>query len=218
MSHDEYLPALRYNWLTSFYDLLMKAFMQEQAFKGRLTEQAQIAPGQRVLDVGCGTGTLTLLIKHTHPHAEVIGIDGDPKILAIARAKAARIEPDVTFEEAMSFELPYPEAHFDRVLSSLFFHHLTRANKESTLAEFHRVLKPGGEVHFADWGRPHNVFMRAPILLVQLLDGFDRVRDNVKGLIPRYLEDAGFVDAEHTDDYATILGTIALYRAWKDSA
>ncbi|WP_149029983.1 class I SAM-dependent methyltransferase, partial [Effusibacillus lacus] len=79
------------------------------------------------------------------------------------------------------------------VLSSLFFHHLTRENKSRTLAEVHRVLKPGGEIHIADWGRPRSALMRTAFFLVQMLDGFATTKDNADGLIPQLLLESGFI-------------------------
>jgi ubiquinone/menaquinone biosynthesis C-methylase UbiE len=84
----------------------------------------------------------------------------------------------------MAFELPYPDASFDRVISSLLFHHLTRENKERTLREVFRVLRPGEELHVADWGKAQNWPMRVAFLLVQMLDGFETTADNVNGLLP----------------------------------
>jgi len=140
----EYTPALGYDWLTSLYDPLIRWTMRESTFKGQLVGQARIDVGHRVLDVGCGTGTLTLLIKRKQPAAEVFGLDGDPKVLKIARAKALREGMDITLEYGMAFGLPHPNDSFDRVLSSLLFHHLTRENKIRTLKEVFRVLRPGG--------------------------------------------------------------------------
>jgi ubiquinone/menaquinone biosynthesis C-methylase UbiE len=136
-------------------------------------KQARIEGGNRVLDLGCGTGTLTLLIKSYHSKADVLGLDADPKVLEVARAKAAKAGLNVRLDHGMAFELPYPDASFDRVVSSLMFHHLTRENKERTLKEVFRVLRPSGELHVADYGKAQNKLMRVAFLLVQMLDGFE---------------------------------------------
>lgn len=182
-NHGGYIPALRYHWLTTFYDPLLRWTLRESAFKSQLAKQARVEKGHRVLDLGCGTGTLAILIKSHHPAAEVLGLDADPKVLEVARAKAVRARLNVRFDQGMAFELPYPDASFDRVISSLLFHHLTRQNKEQTLKEVFRVLRLGGELHVADWGKAQNSLMRIAFLLVQVLDGFKTTVDNVAGLL-----------------------------------
>lgn len=214
-NRNTYIPALKYNWLTPVYDPLLKWTMGEFAFKRQLVRQAGIEKGNRVLDLGCGTATLTLLLKKSHPEAEVVGLDGDLKVLEIAKAKAVKTGLKIALERGMAFELPYPDRSFDRVLSSLVFHHLTRDNKVRTLKEVFRVLKPGGELHVADWGKPQNTLMRAAFLLVQMLDGFNTTADSVKGLLPELFSQAGFEDTQQTDRHITPFGTLALYRARK---
>jgi ubiquinone/menaquinone biosynthesis C-methylase UbiE len=211
----EYIPALKYDWLTPLYDPLLRWTMRESTFKRHLIEQARIERGHRVLDLGCGTATLTLLIKMAHPEAEVVGLDGDPKVLKIARAKAATAGLDITLNHGMAFELPYPDCSFDRVLSSLLFHHLTRENKTCTLREIFRVLRSGGELHVADWGKAQNGFMRLAFLLVQILDGFKTTADNVNGLLPELFANAGFTGVQESARYRTVFGTLSLYRARK---
>ena len=201
--------------MTSLYDPLIGWTLRESAFKNHLVKQACIEKGHRVLDLGCGTGTLTLLIKSHHPKAGVIGLDADPKVLEIARAKATKAGLNVTLDHGMAFELPYRDASFDRVLSSLLFHHLTRENKARALKEAFRVLRPGGELHVADWGRAHNSLMRMAFLLVQMLDGFESTRDNVAGLLPGLFQAAGFEDVQESARYITIVGTLSLFRARK---
>jgi SAM-dependent methyltransferase len=88
----KYVPALGHDLLTPLYDIVIKWTLPESAIKRRLVRQAGIGRGARVLDLGCGTATLTLLVKKEHPDADVTGIDGDPKILEIARLKAGRAE------------------------------------------------------------------------------------------------------------------------------
>ena len=214
-NHAEYIPALRYHWLTTLYDPLLRWTLRESAFKRQLVNQAGIERGHRVLDLGCGTGTLTLLIKSHHPKSEVFGLDADPKVLEIAGAKAAGARLKVRLDHGMAFKLPYPDASFDRVISSLLFHHLTRENKERTLAEVFRVLGSGGELHVADYGKAQNMLMRGLFLFVQMLDGFETTTDNVRGLLPELMRAAGFESIQESARYTTIVGTLSLYKAWK---
>jgi precorrin-6B methylase 2 len=89
MTPDRYIPALGHAWLTGFYDPVLRATMREATFKSRLVAQAELRPGHRVLDIGCGTATLTIEIKRSQPEAEVVGLDGDPDVLRRAAAKVA---------------------------------------------------------------------------------------------------------------------------------
>ena len=209
---DRYIPALGLDRLTPLYDPLLRWVVREETFKRRLIDQAQIRPGQRVLDLGCGTATLTILVKQTHPDSEVVGIDGDPKVLEIGRMKATRAGVDIKLDHGMAFQLPYPDHWFDRVLSSLVFHHLTTENKHRTLSEIVRVLKPGGELHVVDFGKPHNAYAR---LIAPIIWRLEQAADNVKGRLPEMFRQAGFDQVEDTARYTTVFGTLALLRARK---
>ena len=216
-AEDKYVPALRFRWLTPAYDAVVGATTRERTFKRALIEQVHVGPGQRVLDLACGTGTLAIWIKAKQPQADVIGIDGDPAILAIASRKAREAGVSVQLDHGLSHSQPYPAAHFDRVVSSLFFHHLSWADKQRTVREVFRVLKPGGELHVADWGRASNPLMRGLFLLVQTLDGFENTRDNVAGRLVELFESGGFVQVAQRRAFATVFGTLALYKAVKPS-
>ena len=213
-----YVPALGYAWLTGAYDRVVRWTTRERRFKADLIAQAQVDAGQRVLDVGCGTGTLAIWLKQTHAGAEVTGIDGDPAMLAKAEGKARESAAAVRFDQGLSYELPYPVARFDRVVSSLFFHHLSAVGKRATLREIFRVLKSGGELHVADWGRAQNPVMRAAFVFIQLLDGFANTRENVAGGLPELFREAGFEDVVHRQNMATVFGTMALYSARKPAS
>jgi ubiquinone/menaquinone biosynthesis C-methylase UbiE len=180
-----------------------------------LVEHMAIQPGQGILDVGCGTGTLALLIKERHPQSEVVGLDPDPQILAIARRKAARSGAEVRFDVGYADRLPYPDASFDRVTSSLVFHHLTREIKRAALGEAHRVLRPGGELHIADIGRASGVLMRLAVRPIVLLDGTDRVKDNLAGRLPEFMTESGFTEVVDCEPFGTTFGPVSLYRARK---
>ena len=211
--NSNYISALRFNWLTSIYDPLIRWTIRGEKFKRKLLEQTNILPGHKVLDLGCGTATLTLKIKNACPEANVFGLDGDPNVLKIASAKAVKANIAIQLNQGMSFNLPYTDNKFDTVVSSLFFHHLTRENKLRTMAEIKRVLKPTGELHLVDWGKPKNFLMRAAFYLVQMLDGFETTADNVAGLLPELLRASTFKNVRVTNQMMTIVGTLSYYRA-----
>jgi len=213
MKNEQYIPALSYDWLTPFYDTVVRLTTREKVFKRALVEQVKVKGNHRVLDIACGTATLTILLKQDQPLAEVVGIDADNRILTIAKTKADTVGVEIQFDEGMSFDLPYPDEFFDRVTSSLFFHHLSRENKVKTLGEVIRVLKPNGEFHLADWGLPANMVMKASSRLIQLLDGFETTADNFNGFLPKMMEDAGFEEIKETNHYNTVFGTIRLHRS-----
>ncbi|HET6365522.1 MAG TPA: methyltransferase domain-containing protein [Nitrospirota bacterium] len=208
----KYVPALGFAWLAPLYDTLIALVMQEKAFKRRLIDVADIQPNAAVLDLGCGTATLTLMIKQAHPSARVTGLDGDDRILNIARAKVKAQSAAIQLDKGLAFELPYPDGHFDRVLSSLVMHHLATRDKLRTFAEIHRVLKFDGQVHIADFGPPANLYCR---LISRLLALLEPVEDNIEGRLPTMLQEAGFERVQTHDQFQTAFGTLALISAIK---
>jgi len=210
-----YIHALRFASLTALYDPVVALTSRERAFKSALLDGAALQAGQRVLDVGCGTGTLACMAVLREPGLEMHGLDGDPDILARARRKAAQHEVSIQLAHGMSFKLPYPDAHFDRVLSSLFFHHLSLDGKRQTLSEILRVLKPGGRLHVSDWGAAQDPLMRAAFLVIQLFDGFETTRDSVAGRLPGMMAQAGFEGVHVDGRLRTLLGTLEVFRASK---
>jgi ubiquinone/menaquinone biosynthesis C-methylase UbiE len=209
----EIKPALAYHALTPLYDRVVAVTTRERRFKSALLDQARLQPGQQLLDVGSGTGTLAMLASARCPDLQVVGLDADPRILARARRKAGAMRDRIRFDEGLSTALPYADASFDRVLSSLFFHHLRPPDKAATAREMLRVLRPGGELHVADWGRAGGPVSRAAFVAVQLLDGFETTRDAVAGRLPTVLQAAGFTDVVETQRMLTLFGVLSLYRA-----
>ena len=209
----DYLPAVRFNFLTPVFDVFVKGTTRERTFKQKLLDQAQLEAGFDVLDLGSGSGTLALWAKQREPGLRIRGLDGDPAIIAQAERKAARAGAEIPFDEGMSYELPYDDASFDRVLSSLFFHHLILRDKERTIAELARVLRAGGELHVADWGEPRSVPAKLGALAIRKFDGDAPTRDNLAGRLPDLFEAGGLVDARERARVAAPLGVVSLYSA-----
>ena len=109
-TNEEYIPALSYRFLTPFYDFIQRYVVRDVRYKTRLIEQADIQPGQHVLDLGCGTGTLAIMAKRTQPSAEVVGLDADPDMLKVAKYKSSQQRAPVKFDVGFTNQLPYPDA------------------------------------------------------------------------------------------------------------
>lgn len=204
-----YLPAAGHDWLLPLYDPIVKLLGGESA-RMQLLEQASLQSGQRVLDVGCGTGTMATRIKQLHPQIEIVGIDPDPKALARARRKASRASVTVQFDQGFADSLPYPAESFDRVVSSFVFHHLPAEVKLKALVEMRRVLNPAGELHLADFEGPEDHHQG---LLARLLHSNHHLHDNSEHRVLDLMQQAGFSNARKTGRRRMGFGSVAYYRA-----
>jgi ubiquinone/menaquinone biosynthesis C-methylase UbiE len=213
--HRSYIPAAGRDWLLPFYDPLQRWVVREASVKRPLVEQARIRPGHRVLDLGCGTGSLTVLVKQLHPEAEVIGLDPDPRALERAARKARRAALEVHFELGYADDLPHPDGSFDRVFSSFMFHHLGPQAKRATLREVRRVLRPEGSLHLLDFGPPRGRYASA---LGGLLHRAEHLRDNLEGRVPVLMRDSGLTDAAELVQRSTLFGSISYYSAGAGAA
>jgi len=180
-----YLPAASLDLLLPVYDPIMR-LLGFSAALAPLIAQAELGLGHSVLDVGCGTGTLALLIMQHHRGVSVIGVDPDPRALARAERKAQQAGVLIRFERGFGDALAHPDASFDRVFSSMMFHHVPMDEKPLVLAEMRRVLKPGGRLEFLD---------------------FDDSR------LPRLMSDVGFTEVRRLGSRRTITRSIAYYQA-----
>ena len=201
-----FIPAAGHDWSLPLYDPLVKLSGGDAARRA-LLDQAALRPGQRVLDIGCGTGTLVTLIKRLHPDVDVVGLDPDPKALARARRKAGRAAVSVQFDQGFADELPYTEASFDRVFSSLMFHHLGSDEKERTLREVRRVLRRGGLLNLLDFGGPED---GADGLLARLVHSSHHLKDNSEGRILALMSQAGFASPKKVGQGAMFFGHIRI--------
>lgn len=212
MKDFRYIPAFHFYWLTRWYDPVMRHLFPAEAQKSALIVQASIQPGHDVLDIGCGTGTLTLQIKQTHSDASVYGLDVDPEISNITQRKAKQADKTILLQQGTATNLPYPNESFDRAFISLMLHHLPTQDKRQALAETFHVLKLGGELHVADFGKPHDPIMWLISLVVRWTE---EVHDNILGLLPVFIADTGFYPVEETACYRKIFCSAVLYRACK---
>lgn len=210
-----YIPALRFRWLTPLYDPFVRLTMGDDRLKALLVADTAASPGQRILDVGSGAGTLAMKLAAAYPEATVVGLDGDPAILAIARRQAASAGSRATFVEGLATAPPFPPGSFERVVSTLVFHHLDPAAKRAALARIYELLAPGGAFVVADWGAPLNLWQRLAFLGVQALDGFVTTADHVAGRFPAMIRAAGFVELTLIREVPTVFGTLAYHRAVK---
>jgi ubiquinone/menaquinone biosynthesis C-methylase UbiE len=205
-----FIPAAGVDLLLPLYDPLVRLMMREERTRGALIDAAALRPGMRALDLGCGTGSTSVLLAQRHPDVELIGVDPDPKALARARAKAERAGVRIRFERGFGDAIPCADASIDRVVSSLMVHHLTQDEKRRTFADVARVLRPGGSFHVLDFGPPISALDRA---LTWLVHHGDRIDDNLAGRLPSLMRGAGLGDARELSKVRTLFGCLALYGA-----
>lgn len=201
-----FLPAAGHDFALFLYDPLTKLFGAERA-RRVLIEQASLAPEQRVLDIGCGTGSLILLAQRLHPDVTYVGLDPDPKAIARSRNKAQRRGGAARFDQGYANALPYPDASFDRVFSSFMLHHLPTAERLQALREVARVLTPGGSLHLLDFAVPQ----AAPTSRQAFVGG--HMRADLDGSIVELLETAGLSDARELTHARSFFQSIVYYRA-----
>lgn len=212
-THRAYLPAAGRDWALPFYDPFVKLFGGDAARKV-LIDHADIRPHQRILDIGCGTGTLAVQLKQLHPDIDLAALDPDPKALRRAERKAQRAGVAVKFDRGYSDDLPYPGSSFDRVFSSFMYHHLRPEDKEKTLREVHRVLRPGGSFHMLDLAGPES----GRGFLAHFVHASHRLRDNAGGRILNLMSQASFEDPGKVGQRSMVFGRVAYYRALKPAA
>ncbi|HKY43378.1 MAG TPA: class I SAM-dependent methyltransferase [Pyrinomonadaceae bacterium] len=200
-NHREFLPAAGHDFFLPLYDPLVR-FLGFDRSRQELISQANVKPDHHILDIGCGTGTFVVLLKRQFPAAEVIGLDPDPKALRRAKSKVARAAVSVQLDQGFSDELPYESESFDRVFSSFMFHHLEEQEREKTLKEVLRVLKPGGSFHMLDFTADHGEHG----FLDRFFHSHARLRDNTDDGIFQQITRAGFTKAVKLKEDKMMLG------------
>lgn len=205
--HD-YLPAAGHDAFLPGYDLLSRLLGIHRVHQ-RLINQAQLADDQRVLEIGCGTGNLTIRAKRAQQGAEVVGSDPDPLALARANRKSKRLN-GIQFEQSHAQQLPYKDGEFDRVLSSMMLHHLPDDAKAAAAAETFRVLRPGGRLHLVDIC---GAMTAHDGLAARFMMNNRHAVANLGDSIPRLLRAAGFDCTELATERHRFVGRLTYYRA-----
>lgn len=210
---EPFVPALRFHALTGLYDPLMSFLVNEATLRSRTLELLRPEPGERVLDLGCGTGSLAVRLKQEFPRVEVLGCDVDPGALGRARRKAAGAGVSVRWCLGPAHDPPLPDRSVDLVTSTLLLHHLRTDGKRAALAAALRLLEPGGRLVLADFTRPSGVLRRIAFCGVRLLDGLAVTADHAAGRLAEIVESAGFERVTEAGRLDTPVGTVAFLTA-----
>ncbi|MEP7136785.1 MAG: methyltransferase domain-containing protein [Chloroflexota bacterium] len=190
-----------------YYDLFTNLLTLGQSSRLRklTVDHALIKPGDTVLDVGCGTGDVTIPAKvRAGKDGKVYGIDPAPEMIAVARSKAARKGLDIDFRIAVIESLPFPDASIDVVTSSLMMHHLPDDLKVRGLAEIYRVLKPGGRLLVFDFMRPTKSFLNHLMINLTMHHGLNFGIED----LPKLLNDIHFSQAVKLDEKFLFFGFV----------
>ncbi len=210
-----YLPAAGVHSLLPIFDPCVR-LLGGDAARGKVLEEMDVAAGQRVLDIGCGTGTLLVQLKQSHPGVDAVGLDPDPGALALAARKALRAGVKVRFNRGFSDQLPYADASFDRVSCTGMFSLLPPGEKETTLREVRRVLKPGGSFHLFDMVKnPVGSSLWFPLLRLWLRQPGQRFEVCTADETLALMRQAGLTEARKTGEYPFWLWPVATYRAYR---
>jgi ubiquinone/menaquinone biosynthesis C-methylase UbiE len=207
-----FVPALGLHGLTGAYDRVVGLVTRERRWRAELLRRVGPAPSDRIVDVGCGTGTFALMLERACPAAQIFGVDPDEAALSIARNKGAS---SVAWRRAYGDELvpALGERSMTKVVSSLVLHQCPMPVKRAILRAMFDVLAPGGRLFVADYGLQRTAWMRALFRPVQLLDGIALTQPNADGRLPELIGDAGFARVEEAWVLPTPTGSISLYRA-----
>lgn len=213
----DFTPALGNARFTPLYDFAVRLFTREHIWREMLIRQIAIAPSDRLLDVGCGTGSLAVRLKEVEPAAQVIGLDPDAEVISLAQHKAKRADVNVEWRQGfLSDEMVGEIAPVSKVVSSLVLHQTALEEKANILSAMHSVLSPKGQLHIADYGLQRTRLIRMVFRrTVQRVDGIEDTQPNADGCLPELITAAGFNDLRETKSINTMTGSISLYSATK---
>lgn len=212
MPDNAFTPALGRAELTGAYDFAIRLLTRESAWRSAFERQIQPSEGEVILDVGCGTGSLAIMLKRAAPGARVVGLDPDPNILDRASEKATAAGVEVEWRQGFARDAAKDGPLFDKVVSSLVFHQVPMSEKRAGIGAMLAAVRPGGEVHIADYARQSSWAMRQLFSIVQALDGYESTQPNAEGALEKILTQFSECAARPLKVIPTPTGAISLFR------
>ncbi len=207
---EDFVPALGFHWLTALYDPLIRSWSAAASLRAKVIDSLDLRPGMRLLELGAGPGRLAIEIKRRHPTVAVEAVDIDASMVARAQRNALAAGVDITLHQADMTRLP-ELGTYDRVCSTMVFHHLQPHEKQAALAAARSVLRPGGHFVVGDFGTPRDVLQWALFSWVQQpLDGFRNTSPHRDGRYERAVRDT-FEQVRSVAVLRTIAGTIEVF-------
>jgi ubiquinone/menaquinone biosynthesis C-methylase UbiE len=206
-----YVPALGFHWLTALYDPMIRRWSAARRMRASVIDTLELRPGMRILELGAGPGRLAIQIKEEHPAVTIDAVDVDTRMIASAQRNAQSAGVEVSFREADMTSLPGELGTYDRVYSTMTFHHLLPEAKQMALDTARRMLAPGGYFVVADFGRPRDALQWALFSWIQQpLDGFANTRPHRDGRFEQALRDT-FGQVRSTAVWRTVAGTVETF-------
>lgn len=205
-----YVPALGFHWLTALYDPLIRNWSAAARMRASVIDALELRPDLRLLELGAGPGRLAIEIKRAHPTVSIEAIDADASMVARARRNARHDGVEIAFHEADMTNLP-ELGTFDRVYSTMVFHHLMPAAKQAALAAARRVLRPGGSFVVGDFGKPRGALQWALFSWIQQpLDGYRNTSPHRDGRYERAVRDT-FTRVRSAATWRSVAGTLEVF-------
>ena len=208
----DFVPALGWHALSPLYDGVIRVLTREARWRRALVDQIAPRGGEAILDVGCGTGSLAILLKQAAPAARIVGLDPDPAILARAAAKAQAAGVEIEWRQGYARDAGRIAGAFEKAVSSMVFHQVPPAEKEAGIAAMVAAVRGGGEVHIADFAAQRSRLMWTLFGIVGRVDGFENTRPNAQGALERIIGEIDEAAAIPTRSFRTPLGEISLFR------
>jgi ubiquinone/menaquinone biosynthesis C-methylase UbiE len=208
----DFTPAFPFLWA---YDFIVAVDTREHTWRGTFLRQLDPRPSDIIADIGCGTGSFLALLGRTAKCAKLMGVDPDDRILRRARRKLGAAGIVVTLKQGYLRDVRalLADAGVNKIASSLVFHQVPLAEKRAGFSSIYSALRPGGELHVADFGLQRTRLMRSLFRIVQCVDGYENTQPNADGVLPSLMMEAGFAQVKETSVIPTLTGSISLYKA-----